>query len=317
MKHANISIFVPHEGCKMRCTFCNQNAITGVVTASDIEESVNKASDPVAEIAFFGGSFTLIEREYMLRLLDCAKEQIDKGKASAIRMSTRPDGINDEILTLLKNYPISVIELGCQSMDDDVLAANRRGHNARCVKDACALIKRYGFGLGLQMMTGLYKSTPQKDLFTADEIVKLSPDCVRIYPAVVIENTELEFLYKRGEYRPQTVEEAVELAATVYEKFLSENINVIRVGLHTVEDFVAGPYHPAFGEMVQSKMMLNRALSQMEGKGDYEIYVAENFISKMVGQRRLNIEILQNSGYNCTVYKKDLPPFCVQVKKCI
>ncbi len=313
MKHANISIFVPHRGCKMRCTFCNQNAITGVVSKSDIEKSVSRSNDPNAEIAFFGGSFTLIEKDYMLRLLDCAKEHMQKGRASAIRFSTRPDGINDEILTLLKNYPISVIELGCQSMDDEVLLANRRGHNAECVKDACAKIREYGFGLGLQMMTGLYKSTPQKDIFTASEIIALKPDCVRIYPTVVIKNTELAALYEKGEYIPQTLDEAVDLAARIYEMFLQKGINVIRVGLHTVEDFIAGPFHPAFGEMVQSKIMLNRVLSQLTNKGDYEIYVAENFISKMVGQRRLNIEILQNLGYNCTVYKKDLPPFCVQV----
>ena len=315
MKHANISIFVPHQGCKMRCTFCNQNAITGVVSKSDIEQSVQKANDQSAEIAFFGGSFTLIKRDYMLNLLDCAKGQIEKGRASAIRFSTRPDGIDDEILTLLKNYPISVIELGCQSMDDEVLLANRRGHNAQSVRDACAKIREYGFGLGLQMMTGLYKSTPQKDIFTASEIIALKPDCVRIYPTVVIKNTELSALYKSGEYTPQSVEEAVDLAARIYEMFLQNNIKVIRVGLHTVEDFIAGPFHPAFGEMVQSKLMLNRALSQLSDKGDYQIFVAENFISKMVGQRRLNIEILQNLGYNCTVYKKDLPPFCVQVIK--
>ncbi len=313
MKHANISIFVPHRGCKMRCTFCNQNAITGVVTPGDIEKSVSRSNDPNAEIAFFGGSFTLIEKDYMLRLLDCAKQHIQKGRASAIRFSTRPDGINDEILTLLKNYPVSVIELGCQSMDDEVLLANRRGHNAECVKDACAKIREYGFGLGLQMMTGLYKSTPQKDIFTASEIIALKPECVRIYPTVVIKNTELAALYKKGEYTPQTLDEAVDLAARIYDMFLQNNINVIRVGLHTVEDFIAGPFHPAFGEMVQSKIMLNRVLSQLTDKGDYEIYVAENFISKMVGQRRLNIEILQNLGYNCTVYKKDLPPFCAQV----
>ena len=302
-------------GCKNRCSFCNQRAITGVVTKSDIEESVLKANNKNAEIAFFGGSFTLIEHDYMIELLESATEFVNKGLAKSIRFSTRPDGITKEILEEIKKYPVTTIELGCQSMCDDVLLANRRGHTAAAVKQAAALIKEYGFNLGLQMMVGLYKTTTEKDIFTAKEIISLKPDCVRIYPTVVIKNTMLEKLYLKGEYTPLSLEQAVDISATLLEMFNKENIPVIRLGLHEVEDNIAGPFHPAFGELTVNKLMLNKVLSALKEKGNYKILVNKSFVSKMIGQRRKNIEILNQMGYNCNVCVDNLKDYEIKIIK--
>ncbi len=302
-------------GCKNRCSFCNQKAITGVVTKSDIEKSVLTANNPNAEIAFFGGSFTLIERDYMIELLKSATHFVNKGLAKSIRFSTRPDGITREILDIIKQYPVTTIELGCQSMCDDVLLANKRGHTVSDIKNASALIKEYGFKLGLQMMPGLYKSNNEKDIYTAKEIIKLSPDCVRIYPTVVIKNTLLEKLYLSGEYKPLSIDEAAELTAVLLEMFMQNDIAVIRVGLHEVTDNIAGPFHPAFGEIAASKVMLNRALPQFKEKGKYKIFVNKSFVSKMIGQHRKNIEILNQMGYNCSVYVDNLKDYEVKVIK--
>lgn len=315
MKRGNISIFIPHMGCKNRCSFCNQRAITGVVNKSDIEKSVMLANNPEAEIAFFGGSFTLIEHDYMIDLLKSATEFVNKGLAKSIRFSTRPDGITKEILDEIKKYPVTTIELGCQSMCDDVLEANRRGHTAEDIRKASALIKEYGFNLGLQMMVGLYKSDNEKDILTAKEIVALKPSCVRIYPTVVIKNTMLEKLYNSGEYTPLSLEEAIDVCAVLLEMFNKENIPVIRLGLHEVEDNIAGPFHPAFGELTVNKLMLNKVLTLLCDKGSYKIFVNKSFVSKMVGQKRKNIEILNQMGYNCNVCVDNLKDYEIKIIK--
>ena len=302
-------------GCKNRCSFCNQKAITGVVHKSDIEKSVMLASNPEAEIAFFGGSFTLIEHDYMIELLNAATEFVNNGLAKSIRFSTRPDGITREILDEIKKYPVTTIELGCQSMCDDVLLYNKRGHAAQDIKNASALIKEYGFNLGLQMMVGLYKSDNEKDIFTAKEIIALKPDCVRIYPTVVIKNTMLEKLYKEGQYNPLSLEEAIDICAVLLEMFNKENIPVIRLGLHEVTDNIAGPFHPAFGELVVNKLMLNKVLEVLKDKGNYKIFVNKSFVSKMIGQRRKNIEILNQMGYNCNVCVDNLKDYEIKIIK--
>ncbi|MBQ3903792.1 MAG: radical SAM protein, partial [Eubacterium sp.] len=208
MKKGNISIFVPHNGCPQQCSFCNQKTITGQAyqpTAKDVDEAVQKALRKKGykfEIAFFGGSFTAIDRAYMTELLDAAEPYVKSGAVSGIRISTRPDYIDDEILTLLKSKGVTAIELGAQSMDDEVLSANLRGHTAADVVNASKLIKSYGFELGLQMMTGLYLDTDEKDIETARKIIELKPETVRIYPTVVLKGTYLEELYDGKAYRP-------------------------------------------------------------------------------------------------------------------
>lgn len=311
-RHANISIFVPHIGCPNKCSFCNQCHISGASiapTPDDVKNAVSVAvnsknySHENTEIAFFGGSFTAIDREYMLSLLKAAKPFIEDKMVSGIRISTRPDAINEKILQLLKTYGVTAIELGAQSMSDKVLGMNNRGHKNEDVKIASKLIKDFGFSLGLQMMTGLYGSDDDTDIFTAKEITKLSPDTVRIYPTIVLKDTRLAELYNDGLYTPQTVDNAAILCGKLLKIFEESNINVIRLGLHSIEEdaFVAGPWHPAFSEICQSKMFFENAVSMMKEKGKYIIFVNKSSVSKMIGQNRENMDKLKELGFVCSV----------------
>ncbi len=319
MKHANISLFVPHMGCPFQCSFCNQKTISGSVkplTPEDVRLVLNKASAEIesrdnTEIAFFGGSFTAIDREYMVSLLEAAKPFIDKGSFNGIRVSTRPDAINEEILSVLKEYGVTAIELGAQSTDDGVLKLNGRGHTFGDIKNASLLIKSYGFSLGLQMMTGLYGSTEEKDLKTGEDIIEMKPDTVRIYPTITLEGTYLGELYKKGEYIPQSLDAAVSLCAKLLLMFHKDDIKVIRLGLHSGgnvrEGYLAGPYHVAFGELCEGEIYLEKAIKLLKccPKGEVTLYVNPQEISKMTGQKKKNKEVLLNMGYNVTVKGKD------------
>lgn len=320
MSHANISIFVPHKGCPNDCSFCNQRAISGQTvsaTAIDVEKAVLTALeyniDPKnTEIAFFGGSFTAIEREYMCSLLTAAKHFLDTHSFAGIRVSTRPDAIDKDVLETLKNYGVTAIELGAQSMDDDVLLANRRGHMSDDVRRASALIKEYGFQLGLQMMTGLYKSNFQKDMQTAREIIKLKPDTVRIYPTVVLKNTHLGSLYEKGEYIAPTAEDSVPICAELLQMFENEGIKVIKLGLHSSEtvesDMLGGGYHPAFRELCEGYIYLQKILEKLDGKDEnctYTIYVRNKDLSKAKGQQKRNEKALKNQGFSCIIKGKE------------
>ena len=319
MKHINVALFVPDEGCPHRCSFCNQKTISGKtkkLTVEDIDEAVKIASadgDGKGEIAFFGGSFTAIEKSYMVSLLERAKLYIDEGLFEGIRISTRPDCINEEILTVLKKYGVTSIELGCQSMNDEVLLLNGRGHTSDDVVKASELIKEYGFEFGVQMMTGLYGDSDETAIKTAEKLIALSPDTARIYPTVVLEGTRLSELYKAGEYKPQTVEEASELCARLIPMFEEKGIRIIRLGLHSggnvEEGFVAGAYHPAFKEICESKIYFQNILKEIRRenipKGDITLTVNKKCVSALVGQKRSNIEKLRSMGYTCRIEQND------------
>ncbi len=325
--HSNISIFVPHVGCPNKCSFCNQRYITGVNKApmpTDVIEAVNVAKkspkfDPeTTEIAFFGGSFTAINRNYMKDLLDTAYEFVKDGTVKGIRISTRPDAVDDEILEILKGCGVTAIELGAQSLIGRVLRMNNRGHTVQDVVNASELIKKYGFELGLQMMTGLYCDSDEGAIKTAKKVIEIKPDTVRIYPTIVLKDTDLGALYDDGKYKPQTLSEAVELASRLYTMFSENDIKVIRLGLHSIEEkaFKAGPWHPAFSELCQSNIMLNSALKLIKEKGDYIIYVGKSDVSKMIGQKRSNILHLKSQGFNCKVKQKDdLGELKIEVEK--
>ena len=306
MKKGNISIFVPFNGCPQQCSFCNQKTITGQQTQptpDDVVKAVETALKRKGyeyEIAFFGGSFTAIEKNYMLSLLNAAYPYVENGSVKGIRISTRPDCIDGEILTLLKSKGVTAIEIGAQSMDDEVLEANRRGHTAADVENAAKLVKEYGFELGLQMMTGLYLDTDEKAVETAEKIIALKPDTVRIYPTVVLKGTYLEELYDGEIYRPPAVDDAAALCTVLVPMFEKEKIKVIRIGLHSSEDIkknmVAGAFHPAFGEIVESRFMLNKVLENPPG--DYEIFVNSRSVSKLKGNQKRNVYFLMEEGYN-------------------
>lgn len=328
-KHINIALFVPHAGCPNLCSFCNQKTISGKskqLTETDVEEAIKTAlsySDcRKAQLAFFGGSFTAIDKDYRLSLLKAAKPFIDDGTVESIRISTRPDAITEEILEELKFYGVKSIELGAQSMDDRVLMMNSRGHTSDDVRNASRLIKKFGFELGLQMMTGLYGDSDEGAIYTADEIIKLNPDTVRVYPTVVLKGTCLAQLYESGEFKPQTTEEAVELGSLLLEKFREENIPVIRFGLHASSDverdYVAGAYHPALRELCESRIYLRKAKELLKDKpknNKYILEVSNKEISKMTGQKKCNLEELSSFGYSCKVRgSEEAEPFCIQLK---
>ena len=321
MKHANISLFVPHMGCPHQCSFCNQKTISGSVKELTPDEVTATLETAVAdgidsentEIAFFGGSFTAIPREYMVSLLEATKPYIKARRFCGIRISTRPDAIDEEILGILKEYGVTSIELGAQSTDEEVLLLNRRGHTRQDIINASALIRENGFSLGLQMMTGLLGDTDEKSLKTCEDIISMKPDTVRIYPTITLEGTHLGDLYKSGGYNPQSLDDAVSLCGKLLKRFYDNNIRVIRLGLHSggnvEEGYLAGPYHPAFGELCQSAIYLDCAIDEIKRcglpKGDITLYVRSTELSKMTGQKGSNKEKLSALGYNVTVKGMD------------
>lgn len=325
--HRNIALFVPHEGCPHCCTFCNQRTISGSSAkprAKDVDEAVKTALETGGkggQLAFFGGSFTAVEREYMLELLKAAKRHIDLGNIDSVRISTRPDAIDGEIIDILKEYSVSSVELGAQSMDDEVLSMNRRGHTSQDVVTASRMIKEAGIELGLQMMTGLYGDTKEKSLETGRKIAALCPDTVRIYPTIVIEGTELARLMKKGEYVPQSLDEAVEICADLLLMFREKNINVIRCGLHSGggvdEGYLGGPWHPAFKELCQSKIYFDKAVEAVKGeKGKYRLHVKPSALSQMLGQKKSNMAKLREMGiFPETVPDAAVPEYTVLAEK--
>ncbi|WP_010252479.1 elongator complex protein 3 [Acetivibrio cellulolyticus] len=317
MKHVVIPVFIPHKGCPFDCIFCNQKNISGQkeeVTESSMRSVIEShldtiGNDAFVEIAFFGGSFTGIAREEQIKFLEIANEYIDKGYVRSIRISTRPDYINEEILDYLKLYKVSTIELGVQSLDSEVLEKSTRGHSVDDVIKASKSIKENGFVLGIQTMIGLPGDDFEKAVKTAKKVVELAPQIVRIYPTLVIKETYLEKAYKIGQYAPLNLEDAVELCARLMDVYERNKINVIRVGLQPTDsicdggDVVAGPFHPAFRQLVDSRRALNGIESiivrnKLGDKKSLTILADKVDISNIIGQKKFNIKYLKEKyGY--------------------
>ena len=324
MKKRIIPIFVPHRGCPHDCIFCNQKKITGVsteVTAQDARNIIEECLETIdkdtnVEIAFFGGSFTAIEEECQNELLSVAKEYVDKGLVHEIRMSTRPDCISDPILERLKKYDASIIELGVQSMDAKVLIDSVRGHDIESVIKSAKLIKKHDIKLGLQMMVGLPSDTEEKCIETARKFISLQPDCVRIYPTLVVKDTGLETLLERGEYTPFSLEECVNIVKKLLVLFYINDINVIRVGLQATDDIqlgkgvVAGPYHPAFRELAEAEMIkdyLDYIVKENNIEKELIVNTNNKNTSKIVGNKKSNkIYMKEKHNINLKTMPTDL-----------
>ena len=316
-KKKTIPIFVSHMGCPNDCAFCNQRTITGQcetvtpeLAKKIIEDSLKTLpKHSSVEIGFFGGSFTGIEHSLQEKLLAVAHSYIQSGKVHAIRLSTRPDYISTEIVDMLKCYVVTTVELGAQSMRDDVLKLNLRGHTNEDTIRASEMIKDASISLGLQMMTGLLGDTYESAVETAREMIVLSPSCVRIYPTLVLKGTHLHTWYQQGLYAPQTLDEAVYLCAELKEMFDVSAIPVIRMGLmasdniHPDKDVVAGPYHPSFGELVQSELYF-RAIKK-EINGDAKLAVHPKSISAFIGNKRKNIERFRKMGVSLQIVQSE------------
>lgn len=303
-----LPVFVPHRGCPHQCVFCDQNRISGEkerVDAQRVRELMKAAAAPGEEgcerqLAFYGGSFTAIDRHEQQALLDAAREGIERGWISSVRLSTRPDAIDGATLRRLKAAGVAVIELGAQSMDDEVLRLSGRGHGAQDVRNAARAVKTAGFSLVLQMMTGLPGDSEEKSLATARELIALEPDGVRIYPTVIVKGTALEKLWRSGAYREHSVEDAVRVCARLLPLFEKAGVPVIRLGLNPTEELsggaaVAGAYHPALGELVRARLWRNRAealLQGVPGNSRATLCVPSRRLSQMLGQRRENVRWL-------------------------
>ena len=273
-----IPVFVPHMGCPHDCVFCNQRSISGQMetpTAEDVRDTILQyeriaGNYKSVEVAFYGGSFTGISAWEQLRYLKAVAPFLESGLIHCIRISTRPDCIDDPTLSRLWQSGVRTIELGAQSMDDMVLKAAGRGHLAEDTVRASRLIQKYGFALGIQTMTGLPGAAREADLETAAKVCALRPDFVRIYPTIVIKNTGLAKLYASGAYTPSSLDETVSLCADLYRRYRKAGIRVIRMGLHATEDIrdggeiLAGPYHPAFGELVYSRFVRDSLFFELD-----------------------------------------------------
>lgn len=301
-----IPIFVPHLGCPNDCVFCNQRRISGSPLPASGEDVTRRLTKARAEgvrgvqLAFYGGSFTAIDPAMQEELLGAAMPFFADGTIASIRLSTRPDAVDEAVLARLKQYHVQTVELGAQSMDDHVLYESGRGHTARDTERAAALLKQGGFQVILQMMTGLPGSDEERDVETARKIIALMPDGVRIYPTVVVKNTPLEDMWRAGTYREHTVADGVRICARILPMMEQANIPVIRLGLNPTKELsdggaVAGAYHPALGELVRSEILYQRACAVLAGiqPGAFvTLGVAPNRVSPMTGQRRENIRRL-------------------------
>lgn len=304
MRHVNIPIFIPHLGCPNQCIFCNQRYISGnnEFDENNVEKEISKVlstvkDDDICEIAFFGGSFTGIDKNLMIRLLDLAQKYVDKGDVQGIRMSTRPDYISKEIVDILKNYTISYVELGIQTMNDYILGYLKRGHTVKDTENAIKILKNANISFVGQMMIGLPKSTPEDEIFCAKRICELGAAYARIYPTLVFKRTELEQITNNGEYRPLSCEEAVIRSAKTLKIFVDNNVQCIRIGLsdsenlHSDETFVAGPNIPAIGEMVKSRLFYEIIREEISKTNFKSIIIecAKGKTSQVIGNKRENI----------------------------
>ncbi len=323
-----IPIFVPHLGCPNDCIFCNQKSISGQKSnmtkekAKEIIENYLKSIDKEnaqIEIAFFGGSFTAIEEERQEGLLQVASEFVKSGQVSSIRVSTRPDAIDKNILKRLKKYKVKTIELGVQSSNNYILKRINRGHTFEDVKRAAKLIRWNGFRLDVQMMVGLPESTTIDEINTAKELIKLKPKMVRIYPVLVIKNTPLEKELEKGTYKPLTVVQAVEVCKEIVRLFHDKNIDIIRIGLQPTDEIsepgseksevVAGPYHPAFRQLVESAMWYDAIVGKIKRLNvkvkEVEVTVNPVDANNVIGHKKENVKNLKELYDVNLVLKQD------------
>jgi histone acetyltransferase (RNA polymerase elongator complex component) len=324
-----IPIFVPHEGCPHNCVFCNQDRITGVdeeVTSQTVRDTINdylktiENKSATIEVSFFGGTFTGVKEEKQKELLGVAKEYKDKNLINKIRLSTRPDYIDEYILTYLKEYGVDIIELGVQSLDEEVLRKAGRGHSANDVLNASRLIKEYKFVLGHQIMPGLPGDTFKKDIHTTKESIEMKPDICRIYPSLVIKDTPMEKMYTSDQYRPYSLEEAVHISKVMYNMYRKNKVNVIRIGLQPTEsinegkDIIAGPFHPSFRELVEGSLMVDMILENMKDEENAVAYINSKDISKLYANKKVYFNRLNENHKNLVVKQSnDVSRGCIKL----
>lgn len=327
-----LPIFIPHAGCPHQCVFCNQKTISGQKNPAlqGAREQINKWLQWLKpsvdnEAAFYGGSFTGLDAELQKQLLSLTDELIAQKIIGSVRLSTRPDYINPEALELLGKHGVKLVELGVQSLDDRVLAAAERGHTAEQVEPAVVLLRQYGFKVGLQLMVGMPKQSFSSVKETAAKVIEMRPDIARIYPLLVIKGTPLEKSFREGFFVPLSLEEAVEQSSYLYTAMKSAGIKVIRIGLQPDEELcspgniVAGPFHPAMGELVKSRAIREQLtpeiakLSAMEIR-DVVLYCHPSLESKVRGQKNANIAYWKKQYLLNTLEVRHTDAMCCQAE---
>ncbi len=315
-----IPFFIPHAGCPHQCVFCNQKRITGSIRPVDASAIPGKikeylktvgSSKPV-HVAFYGGSFTALPLDNQKSYLEAARPFVRSGRVKSIRVSTRPDAINKDILSVLREYGVDTVELGVQSMDDRVLTLSGRGHSTADTETAVQLLREHGFLIGLQLMPGLPGDSSAIFRTTVDRCITLKPAFVRLYPALVIKDTPLEELYKTRRYTPLSLDDAVAICKEALIKFEEAGIEVIRMGLQPTEELerpgtiIAGPYHPAFRQVVESAIMLDRMKALLagakQGASAITFLVHPRDLSAAIGQHRSNILSLTKEFGSSTIH---------------
>jgi len=317
-----IPFFIPHAGCPHQCVFCDQTSITGKSAPPDTSSipatiesylASTSSSDP-AQVAFYGGSFTALPVEDQKCFLGVVQPFLDSGRVEGIRLSTRPDAITQEVLSLLRHYHVTTIELGVQSMDDEVLLLSGRGHTAAHTVDAVALLREHAFIVGIQLMPGLPGDTAGRFRETVSTVIDLRPDFVRIYPALVIRDTPLAEMYRRGKYTPLSLDTSIDVCRDAMIRFEQAGIEVARIGLQPTEELerpgtiLAGPWHPAFRQLVESSRLLGsmRALLLTDhGSEPVTFAVNPSDLSSAIGQNRSNIHAIRDQYGRCATIIAD------------
>ncbi len=309
-----IPIFIPHKGCPHHCLFCNQEKISGVlddaVEQVDVAATIElwlarRSSRTKVQVAFYGGSFTCLPSSEQVAMLAAVQPYLDTAQIDCIRLSTRPDCIDPEVCRLLRDFRVGIVELGVQSLSDEVLVESHRGHSAEQCRTAFAHLRSAGMQVGIQLMPGLPGETRRSFLKGIDEVIRLTPDFVRLYPVLVIKDSGLEQRYLQNRYQPLSLTRAIALTARACLKLQTANIRVVRMGLQPcdslTENFVAGPYHPAFGELVISRLWFQRLRAKMAELAPEEnlcVHISHRDHGAVVGMKRANIRRLEELGFS-------------------
>ena len=299
-----IPVFLPMLACPHRCVYCNQYVISGqqkLPSLEDVTALIDRNLQTIPpdchkRVAFFGGSFTCLPETVQNRYLDVVQPYLQDGRVEGIQLSTRPDYINEKILQNLKSKGVILIELGAQSLDDDILRRSGRGHTVADVENASRLIRQHGIDLGLQMMIGLPGDTKETALHTAEQIVAFGASCTRIYPTLVVDGTALSDDYRSGKYAPLSLEEAVDWCKDLYRYFQTAGVTVLRMGLHPTKDLregehlLAGPFHISFKELVLTALWHDRIAEQIarEGRDDITVTVPPSEMNYAIGYGSAN-----------------------------
>ena len=303
-----IPIFLPQAGCPHRCVFCNQYAITNIrsyqISCNSLKENIdrflsyNHRKNPNVQISFYGGNFLGLPEIEISKLLECAQSYVDCQKVAGIRFSTRPDTVTQKRLQLLTKYAIQTVELGVQSMDDNVLHNSQRGHRSESTCQATETLKKFGYQVGHQLMSGLPGDNLNVFMQTIERVISLKPDFVRLYPTLVLKGSVLAKWYREGHYRPLSLNQAVTMAKDSYKRFQKNHIPVIRMGIQPQDNLephiLSGPYHPAFGHLVYSELLLDSAIERIKQScaNDIAILVNPKKISEMKGINQTNVNQL-------------------------